>query len=162
MITLKQYFKRQYAFNAWANDKLIPQLEAYQLTSHPDIMKFLSHLLAAQETWISRIQGRPATINGVWEIYDIERCKVLAAQTASDWSSYIDILEPSEFTRIIAYKNTQGHYYETPIVDIMGHVVTHAAHHRAQIARMISTNGQKPLDLTFITYAREVQLDLGA
>lgn len=154
---LNAYFARLYKYNEWANQQLLKVMDGVASPSN-DVMVALSHYLAAQEIWISRIEGRPARINGVWEVYDLQRCHELAAQTAESWNSYISRIPVEDYYRKIAYKNTKGDYYETPIIDIMGHCVNHATYHRAQIARMLRLEGTTPVNTDFITYARLVEL----
>lgn len=150
---MKPYFQRLYKYNEWANEKLLSLIEANRVTDN-EVFIALSHYLAAQEIWISRIEGRTARVNGVWEVYSLERCKALAAQTAISWNDKLASMEDSGYFKIIAYKNTQGNYYETPVVDIVGHCVNHATYHRAQIARMLRALGVTPVNTDFITYAR--------
>jgi uncharacterized damage-inducible protein DinB len=156
---MNNYFLRLYTYNQWANDRLLTVLEENQVADQ-DIAIATSHYLAAMEIWISRIQGRPATIGGVWEVYDAARNRELAEQAAADWLAMIPTMTPEDYTRKIAYKNTQGDYYETPVVDIMAHAVNHATYHRAQIAKMLRQIGIKPVNTDFITYARAFALEV--
>jgi uncharacterized damage-inducible protein DinB len=156
--TLAAYLTRLYSYNKWANELIIPFIEAQQAHDHPEIMKLLSHYLAAQEIWISRIQGRPAEVKGVWEMYDISTCKTLADNTAENWLTFLQASTPADYHKIIAYKNTQGNYYETPVIDIACHCVNHATYHRAQITKLMRQAGKEVINTDFITYAREVAL----
>lgn len=152
-MNLDSYFQRLYAYNAWANDQLLAVIEANP-PKDERIWVGLSHYLAALEIWISRIEGRAARVNGVWEVYDLGRCKELAAQTAESWNNFLANIQAGDYVRRIAYKNTKGDYYETPVVDIMGHAVNHATYHRAQIATILRQEGIIPVNTDFITYAR--------
>ncbi len=150
---MKPYYQRLYKYNEWANEKLLTLIETSG-TNDREVFVALSHYLAAQEIWISRIEGRSARVGGVWEVYDLARCKELAAQTAASWNEKLAVMEEAGYFNIIAYKNTQGNYYETPVVDIVCHCVNHATYHRAQIARMLRALGVTPVNTDFITYAR--------
>jgi uncharacterized damage-inducible protein DinB len=150
---MNDYFKRLYTYNMWANDKLLTLLEQHKVTDQ-EVLVATSHYLAAMEIWVSRIQGRPARVNGVWEVYDYPRCREVAQLAGEDWLAMIPTLTEADYHRRIAYKNTQGDYYETPVIDIMGHAINHATYHRAQIARMLRLAGIKPINTDFITYAR--------
>lgn len=154
---LNDYFERLYTYNIWANDQLLTLLENHKVTDQ-EIMVATSHYLAAMEIWISRIQGRPARVNGVWEVYDVARCREISQESGQDWLAQIKTLTPEAYHRRIAYKNTRGDYYETPVIDIMGHAVNHATYHRAQIARMLRQLGITPVNTDFITYARHFDL----
>lgn len=155
---LNDYFQRLYTYNQWANEQLLDLLDTHKVTDQ-EVMVNVSHYLAAMEIWISRIQGRAARVNGVWEVYDLARCREVAAASAADWLELIPTMTQEAYYRRIAYKNTKGDYYETPVIDIMGHAVNHATYHRAQIARMLRQLGITPKNTDFITYAR--LFDLG-
>jgi len=156
--TLGAYLLRLYNYNKWANELLLPFIGAQEATTEPEIMKLASHYLAAQEIWISRIQGRPAEVKGVWEMYELATCQELASSTAANWLAFVSASTPADYHKIIAYKNTQGHYYETPVIDIMCHCVNHATYHRAQITKLMRQAGKEVINTDFITYAREVGL----
>jgi uncharacterized damage-inducible protein DinB len=158
VVTLHSYLERLYTYNRWANDTLIPFIHLQGADQNPEIMKMLSHLLNAQEIWISRIQGREMKIKGVWEVYGLEECQILAQQTASDWLNFIEGMVDADYTRIISYKNTLGNYYETPIIDIMCHCVNHATYHRAQVTKLMRQIGKEVINTDFITYARAFSL----
>lgn len=155
---LKQYLIRNYEYNKWANEvtiKLIADQNAYGIER---IQVLLSHLIAAQEVWISRIQGRAMNISGVWQIGSLEENAKLHADTMTDWLDYLtNLSDEADLLRIISYKNTKGDFYETPIIDIANHCVGHASYHRAQIMQLLRDNGHEPFDTTFITYARLVK-----
>lgn len=154
---LNAYFERLYTYNLWANDTLLTLLEEHKVADQ-EVMVAVSHYLAAMEIWISRIQGRPARVNGVWEVYDLPRCREINQASGADWLAMIPGMTQEDYHRRIAYKNTQGAYYETPVVDIMGHAVNHATYHRAQVARMLRQLGITPKNTDFITYARAFDL----
>ena len=157
---LTAYFERLYAYNFWANTQLLNLIESNPSAYTEDVQIALSHYIAAQEIWASRIAGRAAEVKGVWEKYSIEQCKAFAKSTADYWEGVLATLhKPEDYTRKIAYKNTKGDYYETPIVDIVGHCVNHATYHRAQIARMLREKGVAPVNTDYITYCRLFSLD---
>ena len=154
---MNAYFERLYSYSRWANIQLTDLL-AQTLPSDPVILRDLSHEIAAFEIWISRIQGREARVKGVWEVLTLEECVALNEAVFSDWLSYIPTMKPEDYYRIIAYKNTKGDYYETPVIDIMAHAVNHGTYHRAQIAVKIRVAGFTPVNTDFITYARTFAL----
>lgn len=157
-VQLNSYLTRLYNYNRWANETLLPFIAEQGADSDAEIMKTLSHYLAAQEIWISRIQGRDPKIKGVWDVYTMDRCRDLARETAIDWLDFLEGMKPEDTTRIIAYRNTQGNYYETPVIDIMCHCVNHATYHRAQITKLMRQLGKEVINTDFITYARNFSL----
>jgi uncharacterized damage-inducible protein DinB len=155
MDQLKVYLDRLYAYNFWANNQLVGLLASLQV-NEATIIRDLSHYLAAQEIWISRIQGREAEVKGVWEVYDLAWAATFIPHNHAYWQQFISQMTEADYYRLIAYKNTKGDYYETPVIDIMGHCVNHATYHRAQIARTLRNMGHTPLNTDYITYCRLV------
>jgi uncharacterized damage-inducible protein DinB len=159
---MSNYFNRLYKYNTWANGRLISLIEQNPAVYSGEVEVALSHYLAAQEIWISRIQGRAAIVGGVWEKYTLERCREIDTQSTESWLSFLSSASEQDFFQKIAYKNTQGDYYETPVIDIMGHWVNHATYHRAQIARMLRQAGITPVNTDYITYCRLHSLDFSS
>ncbi len=154
---MKNYFERLYRYNNWANDIILKALSENNVDD-AEISKLISHLIAAQEIWISRITNRPPNVNGVWTVFTPEENRKLAEASGSDWLAFIDNIQESDYRRIISYKNTQGIAYDTPVIDIMCHAVNHTSYHRAQIAKLLRQMGIAPPNTDFITYARAFAL----
>jgi uncharacterized damage-inducible protein DinB len=155
---MKKYFDRLYRYNNWANDIILNALTENKVDD-AEISKLISHLIAAQEIWISRITNRPPNVNGVWTVFSLEECRKLAEESGKDWLHFIENITDRDYRRIISYKNTQGIAYDTPVIDIMAHAVNHTSYHRAQIAKLLRQKGIAPPNTDFITYARAFALD---
>jgi uncharacterized damage-inducible protein DinB len=154
---MKDYFKRLYNYNNWANTIILDALDSNKVDD-AEILKLISHLIAAQEIWVSRITNRQCRVNGVWNVLSIQECRELAAASGKDWINFVDNISESDYIRIISYKNTQGIAYDTPVVDIMCHAVNHTTYHRAQIAKLLRQKDIAPPNTDFITYARTFAL----
>jgi uncharacterized damage-inducible protein DinB len=155
---MKKYFERLYRYNNWANDIILNALTEHNVED-AEISKLISHLIAAQEIWISRITNRPPNVNGVWTVFTLEECRKLAEESGHDWLTFIENITDRDYKRIISYKNTQGIAYDTPVIDIMGHAVNHTSYHRAQIAKLLRQKDIAPPNTDFITYARAFALE---
>ena len=55
----------------------------------------------------------------------------------------------------VAYTNSSGTAFETPLRDILTHVVNHGTHHRAQIALVLREAGIAPPATDYIYFVRE-------
>ena len=54
----------------------------------------------------------------------------------------------------VAYHNSRGEPFETPLAEISAHVVSHGAYHRGQIAALLRAAGLAPPPTDRIAYAR--------
>jgi uncharacterized damage-inducible protein DinB len=68
------------------------------------------------------------------------------------WMRYLESADPQT---IIAYKNLKGEAHESPIWQIVLHVVNHATHHRGQAAGFMRSMGHVPPPLDMIRYYQE-------
>ena len=78
-------------------------------------------------------------------------------QTCSNsWQkACLDGLMDADLTRTISYKDTKGNPYETPLWQIVLHVVNHATLHRGQVMAMFRQLGVSPPPTDLIVYYRE-------
>ena len=140
----------------WADERLIEALEE----APGDALRLLGHVLGAEKTWLGRIQCGPKAQASPWPDLDLAGCKALAADNAA---GYREVLMASSGSRLAApvhYQNLKGEEFWTPLADILLHVATHGVHHRGQIAQLLRQSGREPVDVSFITFAREEE-DLG-
>ena len=53
---MKAYFQKLYRYNQWANQGLSDHLQRIN-DEIPEVMKRISHIVAAEEIWFNRIQA---------------------------------------------------------------------------------------------------------
>jgi uncharacterized damage-inducible protein DinB len=128
---MKPYFLRLFAYERWANERILHALEQPR---YPDgrCLDLFSHILAAQQTWLSRVK-RQSRYFPLWERHDLMACALLYHQVADEWDAFLAGLPEAQFQQPIAYQNTQGEPFETPLSDILAHLVNHDTYHRGQI-----------------------------
>jgi uncharacterized damage-inducible protein DinB len=148
---MQQYFKRLFAYNAWANKRLLDACNEAQTTDH-ELLSMISHLLIAQEIWACRIAGTSPQF-ALSQVLDLASCEGISAETNVLWNKILDQNLPFE-TTFISYKNLKGEPFETSIVDIAAHVANHSTYHRAQAARVMRILGYKVPVTDFIAYSR--------
>ena len=156
-------------YNDWANDRLCSMLttafgEETDLRGHPDaavraMWETTVHMVAAQETWRSRIQGA----NGKEPLDGAACLTALAIRHAfeteqAQFRAWLAALEnDADLRREISYVNSQGTPYREPLEQILQHLVFHAMYHRGQItARLIDSGHENALIYTdFIVFCRD-------
>ena len=63
-------------------------------------------------------------------------------------------LSEKDWERTIAYKSMAGVSYESPIWQMVVHVVNHGTHHRGQVTTMMRQLGEKPVSLDLMAFYR--------
>ncbi|QCK13830.1 DinB family protein [Mangrovivirga cuniculi] len=115
------------------------------------IRLLLSHIINAQEIWISRIQNEKASLE-IWEELSPGSLK---EYNEIHLKKFIDIISSRDHDEIISYNSLSGKSYTTSVRDILTHVAFHGIHHRAQVAQLLSEKSIKPPPSDYIYYIRE-------
>ncbi|MEK7727397.1 MAG: DinB family protein [candidate division KSB1 bacterium] len=147
-----QHYRRLFQYDAWANREVFAALKQSEKFS-PRALKFLAHIIAAEILWLERIKGEPQSL-AVWPELTVEQCEAHLARITNLWRDYFDTLAPEGLSRAIAYTNTKGETFRSPVKDILMHVIMHAAYHRGQIATDTRAAGHTPAYTDFIHAAR--------
>lgn len=151
MDKISQY-RRWFEYDAWANREVLVNLK--QIENPPArALKFLAHILAAETLWLERMKGEAQSM-AVWPELTLPQCEVLLEKTILSWKDFLVALGAEEFAQNIAYTNTKGEGFRSPVDDILTHVLMHAAYHRGQIATEVRSAGHTPAYTDFIHAAR--------
>ncbi|WP_316811715.1 DinB family protein [Pedobacter heparinus] len=138
-------------YNNWANASLLDTLMTNSDTISESCMLLFSHIVNAQTIWFKRINGIAPGVS-VWQMNDLETCKVLLEQSANALSEITS--GEIENTPIIKYTISTGQHYETAVSDILLHVFNHGTYHRAQIAKEMKLQNIKPINTDYINFVR--------
>ena len=146
------------AFNVWANATLLQRLDESVAAGHelpPVALRLFSHVLNAQQIWISRLAGVPSPVK-VWQEHDLAGLHRLHEQSSEPLHELMSTTDATTLTRVITYTNSLGEGYDSYVRDILTHVVVHASYHRGQIATRLREAGLEPVNTDFITYCRQL------
>jgi uncharacterized damage-inducible protein DinB len=150
---MKEYFKKLYQYNVWANKKVINCLKAQQVDDDK-ILTLMSHTLSALFIWLARIKGMPTSPFPLWQKYKLSELETMAEDIGKNWLEFIE--STASFNRELSYTNYVGDPYVNNVENIMIHLVNHSTYHRAQIAILLRQKGFDPVNTDFITYDRVV------
>ena len=151
-------------YTAWASRKLVQaaaQLAPEELTrdfhtSDRSVLGTLVHVFAADRIWLGRIQGNPQA-----KFIDPERDMHLAILESdwpalhARWKQWAAGLTSESIVAPVSYKDLKGNAYQTPLWQIVLHVVNHGTHHRGQASGFLRSMGRTPPPLDLIYYYRE-------
>lgn len=150
-------FRRRFRHHAWAGETLCAALEADPVR---DATLVFAHALAADRVWHQRVVGQPVDV-AVWPDLEVDGCRALLETTTSDWEHVLDGAldldsQQAGAATVVRYRNTTGVAFETSVVDILDHVLLHAAHHRGQACMTLRAAGVTPPALDYIAWVRTV------
>jgi uncharacterized damage-inducible protein DinB len=155
--------KTQLRYHRWAMDQVfaaIEQLPQEQMlagrgVSFGSVHGTLLHIYQADSIWFSRLNGdtqaqlsqfaaplEPAALKQEW-------MKLL--DRIIDWAGKYP---ESEWSAPLEYFNSQGKRFETPVWQIVLHMVNHATGHLGQVSAILRQNGFTPASIDMIRFYR--------
>ncbi len=150
---MKKYFLDLFEYNNWANDKIILKIQENEMefkVGNP--LKILSHLIAAQDTWLERVKGTKSYNIFLWEENSIQELAILSLNSHRNWVKFLNKFSEQNFNDVCNYKNTKGEKHSRKFQDIFQHVIIHSSYHRGQINQMLRINNLEPVSIDFIYY----------
>lgn len=152
-VNLIEYFRRQFAYDAWANGEVMAVIRANG-GENERALQLMSHIVAAEHLWLERLQSQPQSMP-VWPKTDLGWCEAQALDLKQSWMEYLRQISSDELARKISYKNSKGEAWTSTIEDVLSHVILHSAYHRGQIASHMRSVGQTPAYTDFIHGVRQ-------
>jgi len=143
-----------FRYTHWANDRVLSTMQAADAVPERAV-ELLSHLLRAQDVWFGRVQGTEHAHLDLWVQEDLLACADRLATSSERWQTVLDERASGGLDQPIAYTNSAGTAYETPLRDLLSHVVNHGTHHRAQIALLLREADVAPPATDYIFFVRE-------
>jgi uncharacterized damage-inducible protein DinB len=152
-------------YTEWASRRLVrsaaslTEEELHRDFKHSDksVLGTLVHIFAADRIWIQRVKGTP--ISGFIDPVKDFQMTVLENEWPAihqQWQELAAGLSDGAVEHRIQYRDLKGNSYETPLWQIILHVVNHATHHRGQVSAMIRAMGHTPPPVDLIFYYREL------
>ena len=150
---MKKYFLKLYQYNAWANQRVLDNLNRQKITDKK-ILSLMGHIVAAQFLWLHRIKGLPPPDVKLWDDYELQALTSSAEDIGKRWLDFVE--HTDNFDRELSYNNYTGNAYRNNVEMIMIHLVNHSSYHRAQIAMLLRQKGFEPVNTDFITHDRVI------
>ena len=151
---LKAYFQKLFKYNEWANQNTLNAVEKAGQQSE-EIVKLLSHIVAAQEVWLARVLNTDSQNQPIWPEYSLEEIKEKLPESSEEWSEFVETMNDDHFKEEHQYTNSKGDLYKSTMEDVILHIVNHSTHHRAQISKLLREQGEEPPVTDYIFFSRE-------
>jgi uncharacterized damage-inducible protein DinB len=147
-------FRSLFRYTRWANSRVLTAMQA--VDAAPDrAVELFSHLLRAQNLWFGRVEGTDHANVALWVDEALAACAERAEASARRWRTVLDERAAHDLDQPIAYTNSKGTSFETPLRDLLSHVVNHGTHHRAQVALVLREADIVPPPTDYIFFVRE-------
>ena len=147
-------FRSLFRYTRWANDRVLRAMQAADPVPKRAVELF-SHLLRAQDVWFGRIEKTDHATLDLWVDESLAACAERAEASTRRWKTVLDGWTAPDLDRSIPYTNSKGTHFETPLRDLLSHVVNHSTHHRAQIALVLREAGIAPPATDYIFFVRD-------
>jgi uncharacterized damage-inducible protein DinB len=153
-----------FAFNAWANHRIIEAtdaLTAEQFTkpmqsSFSSVRDTLVHIWAVEWVWLERMFGRsPTGFPEAMDFPDLASMRPRWAEIEKNWLEYVSRLDENELAEEVDYKTLSFGPSRSPRWQMMQHVVNHGTYHRGQVTTMLRQLGAKGTTTDLIFFYRE-------
>ena len=161
----KTQFSILIQYNAWANGRILKsseqidpaQFTAPAPTSHGSLRGTLVHIYGAERVWRTRCDEKisPPALPSEDEFSFLSLKEVWLAEMQR-MLVYIQGLAETDFEQTVIYRNTSGKSFETPLWQILTHVVNHGTQFRSEAAMILSGWGHSPGDLDMIAFYRQL------
>ena len=154
-------------YTTWASKRLLDaaaRLSPDELardfqTSDKTVAGTLAHIFAADRIWLSRINGSSPTGSapGAFlndEDRDLGRLQIAWPALLDQWKTWAAPLTDEQALDRVSYRDVKGNPHQTPIWEIVLHVVNHGTHHRGAVSGFLRAMGHTPPVLDLIAYYR--------
>ena len=151
-------------FTAWASRRLVQaaaalsQVELTRDFKHADksVLGTLVHTFAADRVWLARVKGGvPSRFLDPARDVHLTVLQNDWPAVHTGWAEFLQSQTNETLGQNISYKDLKGNSWQTPLWQIVLHVVNHASHHRGQVSAMLRAMGHTPPGVDLIFYYRE-------
>ena len=143
-----------FRYDQWANTLWLERLREVP-DVEPRTQEIMAHIPAIRQLWMTRLCHGAAPDVDFWPSLSWDECAALLDTTNADIQQYLDELAPADLTAPAVYTNSTGTEYQTPVREVLMHVITHGHYHRGQIAQAIRQQGHEPVSTGYIFYTRQ-------
>lgn len=120
----------------------------------PQAERLFSHILNAQQIWLSRINGESTSLDR-FELQSVNDFTDIQNKCTEGLKA---TLQHKDLNSKITYRTSFGQEFTNSIADILYHIINHSTYHRGQIASIFRTNGIEPPVTDYIAMIRDIAL----
>lgn len=154
-----------YAYNSWANARVLETLRALSEADYvkeqgggwPSLRATFVHLAGATDAWAERLSGRDATRLGtIEELPGLEDAARVLLAAEEKHARLLPAFTPERLAGPFTWKNLKGERKTAPFWVVVKHVVNHQTYHRGQISAMVRRLGHTPKSTDMVVWGIEI------
>jgi uncharacterized damage-inducible protein DinB len=158
-----QEIKKLFAFNNWATNRILEALSEVPEADYGKSLKAsygslrgtLTHLVAAEKIWLSRLTGKPETsLMTEEDAPTLQDLKSAWEEVAGRMAKFLVKLDDEALQKSLRYVTTRGETFTNTFEQILQHIVNHASYHRGQITVLLRQLGFQPVNTDIIAFFR--------
>ena len=143
-------------YDYWANGEALASLSTVGGDAEKPL-KFFSHVLGAQRIWLGRFESPEPPTAEPWPVLSSVESRAAIEDVHRRCMALVDSLTPEKLEENLTYRNLKGVGFQTPIRDVLMHLVIHSAYHRGQVAAAVREAGGKPAATDYSVYIRKMK-----
>jgi len=153
----------QLDYSAWASQRVLDAVEKLTpeeltrdfKTADKNALETLVHVFAADRIWLARVQGAVRSFIDPQD-RDLAVLKKEWPAVQQGWKQQMAPLTDQDVLKVVSYKDTKGNSYQSPLWQIVLHLVNHGTHHRGQVSGFLRAMGYTPQALDLIAFYRQL------
>ncbi|HRP01021.1 MAG TPA: DinB family protein [Candidatus Kapabacteria bacterium] len=150
---MNDYFLEMFEYNKYANNLYIKEMIENNI-ENTKINKLFSHVLNSHNIWLCRLQKKFSRFK-LWDVHANQMLSEINQQLYIESLYYVNVLSPSDFKQTVEYKVSTSESFENTVLECLTQIITHGAHHRAQISLLLRQLDIEPPKSNYIFYLRD-------
>ncbi len=150
---MREFLRRSFQYNAWANATLLAALEAGRDVPVKAIAAY-QHILETEQTWFARMMGEASPNVPLWDGPDLARCREWTADLIARVDYFFAHLDDAGLVHTFTYQNSKGTQFSDRVDLVLNHVLVHSAQYRGEAAGFAIAGGVAVPDLDLIFWHR--------
>lgn len=137
----------------WADARALGAIRAAAAPA-AKVREIYAHILGSEHTWLARIEGRAPTV-AIWPTLTDEELERVSAENVAALRRILDGATEVDLARVVDYRTSTGHPYQSTLEDILLQVALHGSYHRGQVAMLLRQGGSEPVVTDYIVFSRD-------
>jgi uncharacterized damage-inducible protein DinB len=155
---MKKYILDFFIYNDRANRKVLEAIK--QLPEKQEALKLFSHLINSLDKWKNRITNEveDSSLNWYGKLFEANKIGLKWSKSIGWWIKRLEKTDEKVFDKYVIFTSqTDGKKMAVKFRDLLLQLNYHSVHHRAQINKLISSQGITPPATDYIlTVLKEV------
>jgi uncharacterized damage-inducible protein DinB len=150
--TLIDHARSLFAYNAWADDRILTAAEGISDAEYAELRARFGHMLGTQRFWYTNWTG------GIWEepvLQTLAKARDDYAISHAALRAYADAFTQEEWDRSEQWWLRFGHQGRMALGESITQIFYHGIQHRSEIAVVLTSLGRSPGDLDYLTFLRK-------